>query len=87
MTLVDLTFLCVGHCENWSLSPVRFAHFFRSRMAAIPDISLRVLQRSVIWWLWRTEDLCAGAIHTQLLAVFGNETYSIQTVRSWLRNF
>lgn len=54
---------------------------------AFPDISVRVLQRSVIWWIWKTENKCAAAIHSQLLAVFGQDTYSVQSVRTWLRSF
>ena len=84
MTIIELCELDMKCNVN-----LHFEHFLLLvvTMAAIPDISTRVLQCSVIWWLWRTEDKSACVIQRELAVVFGADTYSVQTVRAWLHEF
>ncbi len=81
--------LTMGDKCQGALCPVKVDLFeLVVAMAGVfPDISVRVLQRSIIWWIWKTDGKCATEVHMDLLAVFGNDTYSVQTVRSWLREF
>ncbi len=80
----------VGHFAGRSICTLKALFFLPAvEMAGVvfPGISVRVLQRSIIWWLWWTQDKPASEIHLELWYVFGNEAYFVQTVRTWLRPF
>ncbi len=50
------------------------------------EISLKLLQRCVIWWLWK-QDKNLVLIHSEMETVFGEEVYSERTIWYWLHEF
>ncbi len=50
------------------------------------EISSKLLQRCIIWWLWK-QGRCGADIWRDLTFVFGQDTYHVDSVRHWIREF
>ncbi len=53
---------------------------------AQPDVSVKLLQRCIIWWLWK-HDKGPTDIHLSLTAVSMEDVYCLDSVKYWLHEF
>ncbi len=76
------------HCQRSEQWAVGFPVFFLTcaKMPKQGKVTPKLMQRCIIWWLWK-HDKTARDIWLDLTAVFLEQTYSLDAVRFWVKEY